>query len=118
MIKKNLVKNHTGFVYIEKDINGKYVDTLYGRMTKFGNPQNRNTRKGENGELSQQDITLNEMYMALITGDSHELARTFGMGYDGTGGDDKRFNFQSFQPIDTDKKLNEPDRKLMGFTVA
>lgn len=110
-IKESIKKNHTQWIYVERDDQGKFVDTLYGRMQKFSNPALQHDEE-------EVQSTLEDMYNTLITGDTLGLAKAFGMGFGGTADDDKRFNFKSFKPIDTDKKLKERGRKLLGFCVA
>lgn len=80
-------------------------------MQKMANPTVRN-------DESARESVYEEMYSALITGSTLELAKAFGMGYDGTVADEKRFNFRNFLPTDTDKKLREPGRKLLGFSLG
>lgn len=80
-------------------------------MQKFSNPALQHDEE-------EVQSTLEDMYNTLITGDTLGLAKAFGMGFGGTADDDKRFNFKSFKPTDTDKKLKERGRKLLGFCVA
>lgn len=106
-----MLECHTQWKYVEKDATGKLVDTLYGRMTAFGNPTLRRN-------VEAREEKLMEMYAALITGDKYELAASFGMGNSGTSSKNKRFNFKKFQPVDTNKVLIEPGRQLLGFCVG
>lgn len=110
-IKINVLNNHTKYVYVDKDEQGIKIDTLFGRMTKFGNPVARSD------EETREEI-YDTMYRALITGDTLELARAFGMGYGGTLDDERRFNFKKFVPKDTKKILAEERRQLLGFSVG
>ncbi|MCS5736588.1 hypothetical protein, partial [Herbiconiux daphne] len=87
-IKKSVLENHTKWVYVEKDENGIKLDKLIGRMQKFANPQNRDVEEN-------RESVFNEMYIALVTGNTQDLARVFGMGNDGNDSVEKRFNFKS-----------------------
>ncbi len=111
-IKLNVLKNHTSHVYIDRDpITGMKEDRLIVRMQKFANPVARN-------DEATREETYDEMYNALITGDNLGLAKAFGMGFGGTADEEKRFNFKSFKPQDTEKLLKEEGRRVLAFSVG
>lgn len=111
-IQQNVLRNHTQFVYVERDpITNIKEDRLIGRMQKFANPVVRESEE-------QRENVYDQMYMALVTGDRLGLAKSFGMGFGGTADEDKIFNFKSFVPIDTDAMLKEDGRELLAFSVA
>lgn len=110
-IKPRILTHHTQMVYVEKDKFGVTIDALYVRMQKFANPRNREV-------ASDRNDVYEEMYNALVTGDSLRLAKAFGTGYDGDSNLERFFNFNHFKPIDTDKKLKEPGRRILLFSIG
>lgn len=110
-IKEGVLVRHTKWRYVDYDKNGIKIDTLFGRMQKFANPSVRDD------DEARQEI-YDEMYHALITGNTLGLAKAFGMGFGGTDSDDLRFNFKSFRPKDTDKLIKEPGRETLGFSIG
>lgn len=110
-IKKNVLENHTHFVYVEKNSLGGKEDRLVVRMQKFANPVARN-------DIETRENVYNDMYMALVTGDNLGLAKAFGMGFGGTLDEEKLFAFKSFQPKDTKKIINEHGRHVIAFSMG
>lgn len=110
-IKEDVLVRHTKWVYVDRDKNNIKIDTLYGRMQKFANPSVRE-------DVEAREEVYDDMYFALITGNTLELAKAFGMGFGGTDSEDLRFNFKSFLPKDTDNMLKEEGRKLLGFSIG
>lgn len=110
-IKKGVLERHTKWKYVDRDKSGIKIDTLYGRMQKFANPSIANDDEA-------REEVYDEMYHALITGNSLGLAKAFGMGFGGTDSDDLRFNFKSFIPEDGDKLLAEKGRELLGYSIG
>lgn len=109
-IKNRLLTHHTKMIYLNKDNQGQTVDTLLVRMQKFANPRNR--------YLQEQETTYDEIYNALITGDSLSLAKAMGTGYDGSSWEEKLFNFKNFVPVNTNKILKEPKRRIELFSLG
>lgn len=97
-------------VYVEKDTNGEWLDTLIVRTTFAANPLNTTPKN--------IDVQLSAAYAALITGNSAQLAIIFGMASTGDDSIERYFNFSSFIPVITDNVLAEEDRFIMSFSVG
>lgn len=111
-IVASVMVNHTVAKYVDRDEKGVKHDVLIVRSTKFANPLNR-----VEGSQKREDA-LDELYNALVTANSIELARVMGMGAKGDDDAEKMFSFSRFVPIDTDEKLKEEGRVIMGLSVA
>lgn len=98
-------------VYVERDRFGKKIDTLYVRMHKFANPMLRDD------EESKEQV-YEDMYNALATGSSSELARVFGMVNDNMYSYDRLFMFNNYNEIDTDAFIQQPGREVVGFSIG
>ncbi len=117
-IKDSIMKNHTQMVYVEKDELGKKVDKLLVRKTKFSNVI---AREGSTKLAKEKrEEILENMKFALMTGNQNELAVLFGMVDNSEIGVTKRFNFKNMDDsiIDTDAKLKEPGREVLGFSMG
>lgn len=117
-IRESILKNHTQMKYVEKDDLGKRIDTLLVRKTKFSNVI---TREGVSEIVKEKrEEVINDMRISLMTGNKNDLAVLFGLVDNSDTGIEKRFNFKDMKSVivDTDEKLKEEGRKVMGFSVG